>query len=201
MATTLEKFKSFLSNYKDQVLIPLAKQGVLSAEIINQAKEMYLEEMENRKAIIETREISKKGDLADLHPFYMSTFVVDGIEYKSIEHFWRSKRYTDTADEFAEEIRATNNAAVAHRKSLNAGQSHEERPDWKDIRKSELKKALESLAKTDQKYRDALLSTDIAKLIFVPPPEDEVLGVNDKGEGMNLLGNLLVEVREELLLG
>lgn len=125
-----------------------------------------------------------------LSNYYPSTIWVDSKSWPTVEHAYQAYK---TLDENAREvIRTSKNPAIAKK----IGKSVILRSDWdlikKDLMRDFIRKKFESPF-----LADLLLKTEDAELIHENSWNDRVWGVC-RGEGQNLLGKILMEVREEI---
>ena len=180
--------------FKDSLLIPLAREGVLNAEICRIASTEYINEMTLREKGTANIDITVDGEYRNLHPFSISPFELQGKEWMSIAHYYYSQPYVGVDEELVESIRLSQTPQIASRRALTAVQSFRmQRPDWEQVREIELDRAYRELMRT---YPDALISlksTGNARLVY-KHPSDSFLGVQENG-GKNILGATLMNIR------
>ena len=142
-----------------------------------------------------------------LSNWYLSNFIVKGIEYSSMEQFMMHQKAIYFCDEeIAEQILATND--VSHIKKLGRLVSGYEDHIWNGIRQIIVYEGL--LAKFSQNInlKEKLLSTGSAILVECAV-KDRIWGIGlsmhnpdrfdkAKWQGQNLLGYRLMMVREKL---
>ena len=142
-----------------------------------------------------------------LSNWYLSNFIVKGIEYSSMEQFMMHQKAIYFCDEeIAEQILATND--VSHIKKLGRLVSGYEDHIWNGIRQIIVYEGL--LAKFSQNInlKEKLLSTGSAILVECAV-KDRIWGIGlsmhnpdrfdkAKWQGQNLLGYTLMMVREKL---
>ena len=124
-----------------------------------------------------------------------ASFLVNGKEYKTVEHYFHSVKYVED-DAAAEDIRAQPTALEAkkrntyyrHLKPINLN-------TWKNRRIIAMKEGLRAKFTQNVALRNALLSTEDKKLQEVPSRGG---GFWEGGRGENKLGILLMELRDEL---
>ncbi len=125
--------------------------------------------------------------------FSKTPFILDGKLWDTVEHYFQAMKTTDTL--IQEQIRLSDTP----KKAKNLGRRVNLRSDWESIRYQIMLKALR--AKFSDKYlRDLLLSTE-DETIYEDSPYDAIWGTgvkNDIGQGQNLLGKALMQIREEL---
>lgn len=138
------------------------------------------------------KEIKFRGGI--LSNFHLCDIVIDGITYKSVEHYYQSQKTLDEKE--AEIIRTV--ATPAQSKKL--GKQCNIREDWDDIKIDIMRKALLAKFTQNDDCRLLLLST-MGNDLIEDAPWDSIWGNGPNGNGKNLLGKLLVEVREEIIGG
>jgi ribA/ribD-fused uncharacterized protein len=136
-----------------------------------------------------------KGKYQFLSNFYPATFYVDieghdkGHMYKSVEHYFQSMK-TDEPDEKLAILQA-DTPAMAKRLGRNATL----RPDWEKSKVHIMYCGLCAKFAGIQYLRSQLLKTEDAMLIEGNYWGDEEWGVPNNGAGKNMLGILLMIVR------
>jgi len=127
------------------------------------------------------------GEFSNAAPYPIK---IDGQMWPSVEHYFRAQRFWAKA--YRERIREAD-FILAPR--LARDREQQVRPDWESVKIAVLRAALEAKFTQYENLRDLLLSTDDAEL--VDQTKDDRWGEWDGGDE-NLLGRLLVEVRESL---
>ena len=142
----------------------------------------------NDRKIIDSFTIA--SGYAFLSNFYPSTIWVEGKSYPSVEHAYQAHKTLN--EESREIIRNAKDPSIAKR----LGRGVEMRPDWDTVKeglmRDFIRKKFESPFLADQ-----LLKTGDCELVFGNTWNDRVWGVC-RGTGSNLLGKILMEVREDL---
>lgn len=133
-----------------------------------------------------------QGRYGYLSNFYPCIIEVDGIVYRSVEHLFQAQKYKESdPDRFVKIVNAeTARGAkwIARAGALPRG--------WIDLRDSVMLTALR-LKYAIPEFRELLLATDDAILIE-NSPYDYYWGIGANGRGDNRLGDLLMQVREEI---
>ena len=142
----------------------------------------------NDRKIIDSFTIA--SGYAFLSNFYPSTIWIDGKSYPTVEHAYQSHK---TLDEGVREvIRNSKNPAEA--KKLGRGVVI--RPDWEGVKVPLMRRFL--TAKFESPFlAHLLLGTGDSLLIHGNSWNDRVWGIC-RGSGENLLGKILMEIREDL---
>lgn len=122
--------------------------------------------------------------------FYPCTIVYKGETYPSVEHAYQAAKCKELSD--AAMIRCCGSP----RKALELGQKVERKENWKNIKVSVMKELLRNkfispvLARQLIETKNAIITDD--------KPWGDTFWGSVKGEGRNVLGLLLMEVRDEL---
>jgi N-glycosidase YbiA len=135
------------------------------------------------------------GPLGILSNFALTPFRVDGETWPSTEHYFQAQKFVRDRDR--ERIRSSGLAVDAKR--IAWGQlSARARPDWDNLRISAMRRALDSKFAQYGVARHTLVNTWPMPLVE-NSPSDEFWGIGADGAGADVMGNLLEEVRNELL--
>lgn len=125
--------------------------------------------------------------------FHPSPFTVEGKKYATAEHYYQANKSVD--EKSFEYVRL----APTPNESKQRGRSIEKRADWDSIKFEIMLDALTFKFAQNAGLRERLLST--TEDLHEMSPKDYVWGwgVGDRqGEGEDLLGKALMQVREEL---
>ncbi len=134
---------------------------------------------------------SFKGEFGFLSNFYPHMIVLNGLQYATVEHAYQAMKTQDLNER--EFVRCAQTPAKA--KSL--GRKVTIRPDWEEIKDAVMLYCLQRKFQTDSPLRVQLLSTGDRELIENNTWGDTYWGVC-KGQGQNMLGQLLMQVRREV---
>lgn len=139
-----------------------------------------------------------RGEYAFLSNFYPSKVVLYGFTYYTVEHAYQASK---SSDEFERQfIRAL----VTPMEAKRAGNSrlHEFRSDWEDV-KVDIMTDLVRQKFNISALGQLLIATDPIEIVEGNDWHDTFWGKcycgKCKGEGCNHLGEILMEVREELI--
>lgn len=122
------------------------------------------------------------------HPVHMK-----GKTWPTSEHYFQAQKYAGTPGE--EEIRLVKTPREAA--DLGRSRKHPLRPDWEPVKDAVMREVV--LAKFTQHpdLREILLGTGDA-LLVEHTKRDSYWGDGGDGSGQNMLGQILMSVREEL---
>lgn len=126
-----------------------------------------------------------------LSNFYEAEVVLDGDIYPSVEHAYQASKTLDL--EYRELIRK----AVSPVKAKSLGKIVPMRTDWEDVKISIMRDLLRQKFSHDF-LRSKLLATGDQPLIEGNYWGDRFWGQDLSGVGLNWLGRLLMEVRNEI---
>lgn len=140
---------------------------------------------------------SKSSDFFELSNFSPHGFELDGAFWPTVEHFFQAQKFpTDAA--YQERIRHARGPKEA--KSLGRGRKVPIRADWEACKESVMARALRAKFTTHPALRELLLQTGERPLVE-HAPSDDYWGCGRTGTGRNRLGQLLMELRDQLRRG
>lgn len=120
-------------------------------------------------------------------------FMLDGVYWPTSEHYFQAQKFAGTPH--ADQIRQVKTPKDAAR--MGRDRSRPLRPDWEQVKDDIMGKAVLRKFETHADIRDILLSTG-DELIVENSPIDYYWGCGADGSGTNMLGQILMEVREML---
>jgi ribA/ribD-fused uncharacterized protein len=109
------------------------------------------------------------------------------------EHYFQAQKFLDPQDQ--ERVRRAKTASLAA--NLGRDRRRKIRSDWESVKVSVMREAIEIKFRQHPDLRDLLLSTGEAKLVE-RTNKDRFWGAGDDGQGKNMLGKILMEVRQKL---
>ena len=126
--------------------------------------------------------------------FSNHSVTIDGKYYPTTEHYFQSMKFITTDSEWAEAIRKSNTPYLC--KIMGGSREHPLRKDWEQVKDDVMRKAL--LAKSNHKdFVNELMSTG-DKILIEASPTDYYWGEGKNKTGKNMLGILLMELRNNL---
>ena len=126
-----------------------------------------------------------------LSNFYPAIVEYDGLDYPSTEHAYQAAKTEDLGQR--RRIRESQKPGDAKR----SGQQVKMRSDWEQIKISVMKDLVRQKFTKHKDLKEKLLATGDAYLEETNHWKDIFWGVC-KGKGLNHLGKILMEVREEI---
>jgi hypothetical protein len=143
--------------------------------------------MTDRKIIDSFTLASGYAFLSNFHP---STIWVEGKAYPTVEHAYQAHKTLN--EDSRELIRNAKDPSIAKK----LGRGVEMRPDWDTVKEGLMRDFIRK--KFESPFlAHKLLETGDCELVFGNTWNDRVWGVC-RGTGANLLGKILMEVREDL---
>lgn len=119
--------------------------------------------------------------------------VIDGRYWPTVEHYFQAMKFTDAAHQ----DRIARARTPKEAKALGLERKIPIRPDWDDIRDDIMRRAVLKKFQTHTEIKAILLSTGEDNLIE-SSPSDHYWGCGADGSGKNMLGHILMEVRDQL---
>lgn len=117
----------------------------------------------------------------------------DGLWWRTVEHYFQAMKFHDIAHR--ERIRLCSRPKQA--KSLGMSREIPLRDDWEEVKDGIMLEAVRDKFTLHRGPRDLLLSTGDAQIVE-NAPMDAYWGCGPDGQGLNRLGEILMQVREEL---
>ena len=129
----------------------------------------------------------------ELSNFYLRSVIIDSIAWPSTEHYYQAQKFLAAADRLR--VRDCHTAAEAF--YLGRNLAAERVGNWDNIKLAVMRKALQQKFTQHADLKTVLLATGKAvikeKSLF-----DSFWGIGADGNGNNMLGILLMELRAEL---
>jgi ribA/ribD-fused uncharacterized protein len=116
---------------------------------------------------------------------------IDDERWLTTEHYFQAMKNDDPAH------RSMIQATVSPMEAARLGRTTNLRPDWDAVKDDVMRTALRAKIDQHSDVREALLGTDTAKLIE-HTVNDRYWADGGDGTGLNRLGHMLVELRDEL---
>lgn len=122
---------------------------------------------------------------------YKSTFVMDGREFPTVEHYLAYAKFAESDAEYAATILAQKNPALVT--GMARSKDHAARTDW-DTKRNELLTAALAAKFTNTDLSALLKETGEAPIEF-ETTTDAYMGIGAAGTGENMLGKALMALR------
>jgi ribA/ribD-fused uncharacterized protein len=121
---------------------------------------------------------------------------LDGLVWPTSEHYFQAQKFVDTDPEHAEAIRRMQRPYDAWQ--MGTDPNHPRRADWHSVRDAVMRKAVAAKFRQYPDLRRRLLATGTDQLVE-HTATDDYWGDGGDGSGQNRLGQILMELRSELL--
>ena len=147
--------------------------------------------MENQRQVINFYSVNDEfGEFSNFAPYPIR---LDKKLWPTSEHYFQAQKFQDAA--CREEIRKVKSPMEAARMGRSRKKSL--RNDWESVKDQIMRKAVLSKFTQHDDLQEVLLSTGDAKLVE-HTTNDSYWGDGGDGSGKNMLGRILMEVREKL---
>ena len=134
-----------------------------------------------------------KGEYGCFSNFAPCPFSFDGKMWPTSEHFFQAQKFAGSDHE--ETIRRTKSPMIAAR--LGRSRKVRIRKDWESVKVEIMRRALDAKFRQNEPARRVLLGTGGARIVE-HTERDRFWGDGGDGSGRNMLGQLLMELREKL---
>ena len=128
--------------------------------------------------------------------FSKHPMTIESKEWMTVEHYFQAQKFLSDADQ--EAVRLAKSPMDA--KNIGNERDRHLRDDWELVKDDVMRRAVRQKFTEHQDIREVLLSTG-DHLLIENAPNDYYWGCGANGTGKNMLGQILVEVREELRKG
>jgi ribA/ribD-fused uncharacterized protein len=125
--------------------------------------------------------------------FSAHSIEMDGLRWPTTEHYFQAQKFEDAA--YRERIRMANSPMIAAK--LGRSRKVPLRSDWEQVKDEVMYRAVLKKFQTHPQIRELLLSTGDAEIVE-KTTNDYYWGCGTNGTGQNMLGKILMRVREEL---
>ena len=132
-------------------------------------------------------------DYGEFSNFSRHRIFLDGQYWPTSEHYFQAQKFDNPAHR--EEIRQANTPMIAAQ--LGRDRKKKLRRDWESAKDGVMKKAVLAKFSQHEELKTLLLSTGDA-LLIEHTSNDAYWGDGGDGHGRNRLGQILIQVREEL---
>lgn len=118
---------------------------------------------------------------------------MDGLWWPTTEHYFQAQKFAGT--EHVEDIRLAQSPKIAA--GMGRSRKRPLRPDWESVKVDIMRQAVLKKFETHAEIRAILLATGSEEIVE-NAPHDYFWGCGKNGSGKNMLGKILMEVRETL---
>ncbi len=136
---------------------------------------------------------SVNDEFGEFSNFALYPIHLDGQQWPTTEHYFQAQKFEDQA--YREKIRKASSPMTAAR--LGRDRKQKLRPDWESIKVGVMRTAVSAKFTLHQELQRLLLSTGDAKIVE-HTENDNYWGDGGDGSGKNMLGQILMQVRDAL---
>ncbi len=136
---------------------------------------------------------STKDEYGAFSNFSRHPFEANGLLWPTSEHYFQAHKFEDK--EYQEKIRTTPSAMIAAR--LGRSRKVPIRKDWEEVKDEVMFRAVLAKFQSHADLKELLLSTGEEEIIE-KTTKDYYWGCGTEGTGKNMLGKILMRVRDEL---
>jgi ribA/ribD-fused uncharacterized protein len=136
---------------------------------------------------------STRDEFGCFSNFWAAPIFLAGKRWRTTEHYFQAQKYAGTDRE--EEIRQAKSPMVAAH--MGRSRKHPLRADWERVKDGIMREAVLTKFAQHADLRAILLGTGTATLVE-HTARDSYWGDGGDGSGRNMLGRILMSVREEL---
>ncbi len=134
------------------------------------------------------------GDFSNFSPHPIT---LDGHLWPTVEHYYQAQKFVGTRDDFlVAKIRQLPSPMLAAQTGRNP--QYQRRLDWEQVKRNIMLQAVRCKFNTHPQLAQMLLQTGTAELVE-NSPIDTYWGCGPNGTGCNYLGQILMQVRGELV--
>ncbi len=135
----------------------------------------------------------ERDDYGFCSNFYKAPIEIDDKVYPTTEHYFQSLKFATTDSVAADKVRLASSPSEAAR--LGRSRKFPLRKDWENVKDDVMRKALTAKFSQHPNLKKQLIDTGNAKLVE-HTKNDSYWGDGGDGTGKNMLGKLLMELRD-----
>ncbi|QDU97792.1 NADAR family protein [Lignipirellula cremea] len=136
---------------------------------------------------------SVTDDYGEFSNFAEYPVTLKKVRWPTSEHYFQSQKFKDKKDQ--QEIRKANSPMLAAR--MGRDRKRKLRRDWESAKVNVMREAVFAKFTQHEELRELLLSTGDAKIVE-HTENDDYWGDGGDGRGKNMLGRVLMDVRQAL---
>jgi nicotinamidase/pyrazinamidase len=187
-----------------------AREGFETNVIVNGSRAVNITKGDEQRALQELRHngvnvierkvpeeplyfYSTKDDYGFFSNFSAHPFMLDGKRWPTTEHYFQAQKFKD--EQYMDKIRSTNSPMIAAR--LGRSRKVPIRADWESAKNEVMRRAVRAKFASHEDIRRELLATGSRKIIE-KTTNDHYWGCGSTGAGKNMLGLILMEVRDQM---
>lgn len=137
---------------------------------------------------------SPRNQFGEFSNFYVAPLKINGITYRTSEHYFQAQKYTHNKTHFNDIVNAKTPSIAA---KLGRMKTIPIREDWEQIKNGVMLEVLRYKFTQHENLKKLLLDTK-NKILIEHTSNDNYWGDGGDGTGLNMLGKCLMEIRLEL---
>ncbi|KAF8923845.1 hypothetical protein EDD21DRAFT_391849 [Dissophora ornata] len=138
------------------------------------------------------RQESPYGEFSN---FYYAPIFLDGLEWPTTEHYFQAQKFAHLSDKYVELIRITTTPGSAAKMGRN--RAWPLRPDWEEVKDDIMRVCVLQKFLQHSNLTEVLLGTG-ERYLNEHTRNDTYWADGGDGKGKNMLGIILMEVREKI---
>lgn len=138
---------------------------------------------------------STRGEHGCFSNFSRHEVKLDGKTWPTSEHYFQAQKFAPAHPQLVEKVRKAKGPGESAR--MGRDRSNPLRKNWESIKDDVMRRVVLAKFKQHERLREILLATGDAKLVE-HTDRDSYWGDGGNGSGKNMLGRILMEVREQL---
>lgn len=138
---------------------------------------------------------STVGEFGFMSNFAPYPIKINGRKYKTTEHYFQSRKFVGTDPDYENEVANAPTAKIAA--SMGRDKSKPIRKDWESVKDNVMRIAVRTKMEQHPELAKLLLATEDSEIVEASP-YDSYWGYGSDKKGLNKLGKILMEIREEL---
>lgn len=160
--------------------------------LVSVGSEWEIMTMIETKAVINFYRVSE--EYGCFSNFFAAPFTLDERVWPTVEHYFQAQKFLDSENQ--ESIRVTKSPMIAAR--MGRDRKRPLRKDWETVKIDLMTDAVRAKFIQHDELRKVLLSTGTATIVE-HTKRDKFWGDGGDGSGKNMLGIILMRVRDELM--
>ena len=137
---------------------------------------------------------SKSKNFYQFSNFYICKFNLDNLIWKTVEHYYQAQKFIGTP--YFDTIKDSETPGKA--KKLGRSKVYKIRSDWEEIKIDIMKNAVRAKFEQNDDLKKLLISTN-DNILAEHSRGDNFWGIGSKEKGKNVLGKIIMSLRDEFI--
>ncbi|KZY27850.1 MULTISPECIES: NADAR family protein [unclassified Oleiphilus] len=139
--------------------------------------------------------LSRSNEDEALGTHKLASFLLEGLLWPSIEHYYQAMKFQETSPSYFEKIRKSSTAKQARR--MGRSRFHKVRKDWAQVKRTVMTRAVYTYCRSHPQVAQLLLDSGSRK-ILENSQYDYYWGCGRDRRAENTYGKVLMDVRSKL---